>query len=177
MQYEYKLILRILIAILLLTIPFNIFYWLLLKPTLYLSYLPLLTKYKDITIGNDYLLINNNILKFTLACIATATYYLLILLLLLTKNIGFIKLIRMLFSGILLILTFNIIRIDLLIVIYIEYGIIWFNNLHLLFWKFLSSFIVVLIWLYLCYKFKIKNIPAYSDLKFLIKKIRPLKKY
>lgn len=159
-------------AIVLLIIPFNIFYWLLLKPTLYLSYLPLLLKYEDIAIGYDYLLINNNLLRFTMACVATAAYYLFTLLLLLTKDIGFIRLIKMLFSGILLILLFNIARIDLLIIVYLVYGINWFNNLHLFFWKFLSTIVVVLIWIYLCSKFKIKNIPAYSDLKFLIGKLK-----
>ncbi|MBI2673204.1 hypothetical protein HYX19_03010 [Candidatus Woesearchaeota archaeon] len=76
------------------------------------------------------------------------------------------------FSGILLILLLNIIRIDILIFIFLEYGINWFNNLHLFFWKFLSSIAVVLIWIFLCHKFKIKNIPVYSDFKFLMKEIK-----
>lgn len=172
MEYKYRLILRLLTAIILLSIPFNIFYWLLLQPTLYFSYLPLTVKYNNIQIGYDYLMININLLRFTMACIATSAYYLFVILLLLTKDIKFRNLLKIAFSGILLILLLNIIRIDILIFIFLEYGINWFNSLHLLFWKFLSSIAVVLIWIFLCHKFKIKNIPVYSDFKFLMKEIK-----
>ncbi len=172
MEYTYKLILRLLTAIILLSIPFNVFYWLLLKPTLYLSYLPLLLKYNNIQIGYDYLMVNSNLLRFTMACIATSAYYLFVIFLLLTKDIKLRNLLKIAFSGILLILLLNIIRIDILIFIFLEYGVNWFNSLHLFFWKFLSSIAIVLVWIFLCYKFKIKNIPVYSDFKFLIKKIK-----
>jgi hypothetical protein len=48
------------------------------------------------------------------------------------------------------------------------YGSVYFDKVHYFIWYFLSTVIVVLIWIYNVKKFKIKSIPVYSDLKWVI---------
>lgn len=173
MNYTKKLIIRITIAIVLLILPINIFYVIFLKPTLYLSALPFL-KLSPL-IATDSILINNAILMFNPACIATSAYYLLTILTLLTKNINLKKSIILIISGSLLIFIANIIRIDLLIFFFLKNNINLFQSLHFLFWKILSSLYVVLIWILLTKKLKIKQIPAVSDVKYLLSKTKIFK--
>src|SRR3989344_1881903 len=76
------------------------------------------------------------------------------------------------FVGSLLILAMNLIRIDVLIIVLIEKGVNYFETLHLFFWKILSSVYVALVWIFMTYKFKVKEIPVVDDFKTLKKKIR-----
>ncbi len=173
MKYPQKLITRLIIAILLLIIPINIFYLLLLKPTLYLSALPFLKLLPVIT--KDSIIINNTILFFNQACIATSAYYLLAILILLTKNINLKKSVILFISGSILIFIANIIRIDILIYFFLENQINLFQTLHFLFWKIVSSIYVVIIWIFLTKKLKIKTIPIISDIRYLLSKTKIFK--
>ena len=158
------------LALILLLIPTNIFYFILLKPTLLLSFLTL-NAYNPI-IASDSLIINNEILKFVPACIATSAYYLLAILVLLTKDITPGKALKLFLIGALVIFIANIVRIDILVIALLESGIGWFNRLHLFIWEFLSTIFVAILWIILAKKFDIKTIPVYSDLKHLIRKSR-----
>jgi exosortase/archaeosortase len=104
------------------------------------------------------------------ACIAGSAYYLLFVLNMTTplpikKRLGslifsfsaffVINLLRILFFSLLLLSSFSL-----------------FNLTHLIFWYFLSSIIVFMIWFANIKLFEIKAIPVYSDLKFLYSKIR-----
>lgn len=169
MKYEHKLILRVAIALIILLLPINIFYTIFTKPTLSLAYFSFM-KYSVIE-GNS-LIINERNLSFIPACIGASAYYLLALLILLTKDIRFKQGLYLFFLGIFLIFIMNIIRIDVLIIILLKFGVNWFDKLHVLFWEFFSSIYVALVWIFLIYKFKIKTIPAYSDILALIKKIK-----
>lgn len=170
MDYPKKLVIRIVIALALFLIPINIFYLIYLKPTLVYSFLTL-SVYNPI-LWNDSLIINNDILKFVPACIASIAYYLLAVLILFTKDLSFKKMFQIFVLGSLIIFIANIIRIDLLIIILLEFGVDWFNKLHLLIWRFLSTIFVVIVWIFLTKLFKIKTIPVYSDLKYLWKHSR-----
>ncbi len=165
MRYESGLIIRILLALFLVILPIDLFYLLLLKPTLQASAL-FLGSYNP-TIANDGLIINNVMLKFIPACIATLAYMLLALLILLTKDLSMKKRIALFLTGSFFIFTANIIRIDALIYIYFEYGKDLFNKLHLFIWDILSSIFVAALWIVLTYTFKLKSIPAYDDIKTL----------
>ena len=104
---------------------------------------------------------------FIEACIATYAYYLIILLTLLTKEITLKTRIKIILIGSGLILLMNIIRIFILITITMNYGLYWFDIIHLAFWKFLSGIYVALVWILLVKIYKIKSIPIYDDIKYL----------
>ena len=162
MRYAYRLIIRMFIAFLLFLLPFNIFYIIFLKLTLWLSYLALIGYKPDVFINS--LMINGVLLVFTSACIATSAYYLFTLLVILVKDLKFIDRLRILGLGFLFILLGNVARIVILIVLYLNNSINWFENLHLIFWKFISGAYVALVWIFLSWRFKLEMIPAYSDL-------------
>lgn len=65
----------------------------------------------------------------------------------------------------------NILRIVILLPIYIYYPDL-FDILHKISWYFLSVILVVGIWFFEVKKFEIKEIPFYSDLRFLLKQIK-----
>ena len=172
MRYETKLILRVGTAILLMVIPINIFNLLLQTPTMYASYFPIKLLGYDISINGDLIEIGEHTLRFVAACTATSAYYLLTILILLTKDIKLRRGIKMLVTGALLILLMNVVRIDILLIALMEKGINMFESLHIIFWEFVSSLYVVGVWIFLIRKFKVKTIPAVSDIKELYKKTR-----
>ena len=181
MKYVKDLAVRISIAILLLIIPFNIFYFLLSQATLQSSLPFLYLLGYSISVEGYTLLIDSHILKFVPACVATSAYYLLTLLVLLTKDIKLKDRFCLVLYGSFLIFLMNIIRIDILLYVLIEFGKNWFDKIHIFFWHLISSVYVALVWIFLAYKFKVKSIPVYSDFKFLLSqsifvKKKPLKK-
>ena len=175
MNYKERLIIRIFIALILFIIPYNIINFILLKLTLYGSYPLLLLKYNPI-INNNGFIIDKSILNIISACVATSAYYLLFMLIIFTKDIKLKTSINLFLLGSFLILIANILRIDVLIYIFLEYGRNFFDKFHIFFWQFTSSVYVALIWIFLIWKFKIKNIPIYSDIIYLLSIIK-LKKH
>ncbi len=100
------------------------------------------------------------------ACVSGAGYYLLLILNLSTPKIKFNKRMKMIFLSFGCFLILNIARIFFLSIAYIN-GYSWFDFTHKLFWYLGSSIFVVGIWFAEVKLFKIKQIPFYSDLKFL----------
>ena len=168
MDYYNKLILRVFISLAIVLLPIDLFYFLLLKPTLYTSSI-FLSQYVP-RITEDSLIINNVALKFIPACIATLAYVLLLLLVLLTKDIGFKNGAKIFLSGAIIIFIANIIRIDSLIYVYFEYGSNIFDRLHLFIWQFLSGIFVAAVWIFLSHVYKIKAIPIYDDIAELYRR-------
>lgn len=164
------LLARVCIAILLLIIPVNIFYLLFAKITL-LGSLPFiyLSGY-SFNVEGYTLVLNGQNLEFVSACIATSAYYLLALLILLTKDLKLKDRFYMFLSGCLLILFMNVIRIDILLYLLEEFSENWFGKLHIFFWHFVSSVYVAAVWIFLAYRFKVKSVPVYSDFRFLLSK-------
>ncbi len=165
MKYQFKLILRLLII---LTFPISLFYKLFTPLTIYpvyfffkiINYQPELIK--------DFMIIKEVPLMFIPACIAASAYYLLLILILLTKDIKLKTRIKMFILGSFMILTANIIRIIILILILIHLGVNWFETVHLFFWRLIASLVVAIVWIILIKKYKIKSIPIYSDFKYLL---------
>lgn len=168
MKYIKGLIFRVFIAILLLVIPVNVFYFLFSKITLFGS-LPLFYFLGySIEVRSYTLFLDGHVLDFIPACVATSAYYLLTLLVLLTKDVKLKTRAYLFLSGSFLILLMNIIRIDILLYVLLNMGENWFEKAHIFFWQFLSSIYVAAVWIFLTYKFKVKSIPVYSDFKFLL---------
>ena len=98
-------------------------------------------------------------------------YYLLLLLTTLTKDIKLEKRLKIFFYGSLTIFIINIIRIVFLIILLDNKSYNLFKASHNFFWSIIASILVASIWIYLTKKYKIRSIPIYSDLKYLLKKI------
>ena len=104
------------------------------------------------------------------ACVAVSAYLLLIILNLATPMTREQRTKSLIFSWFTL-LIFNVLRIFIFSLLFIN-NYIYFDILHKFFWYFLSIIVVVGIWFLSVYLFKIKEIPAYSDFKYLIKLIK-----
>jgi len=169
-RYAFKLAARITIALILMLIPFNIFYFLFLKPTIY-STMPL---YSGLIreIGGDFIIIKYYKLNFVKACIASSAYYLLAILILLTKGMNIKKAVYIFLLGTFILFAGNLVRINFLIFILLSYGKNFFEEFHIIIWEFLSTIFVFLTWILLIRIFKIKKIPVYSDIEYLIFKIK-----
>ena len=175
MKYHYNLILRIFIAPI---IRPEWLYYLLTWVTIIVPYivLPVFGYSVKLIYSTPSLLVNGVEFEFIQACIATSAYYLLILLILTTKDIGFKKSIKMLLLGSFLILLMNVLRIILLMLIVLNLGENWFEIVHITFWYFVSSVYVFLVWIFLIKKFNVHNIPIYSEAKYLINQMKKRRK-
>jgi exosortase/archaeosortase family protein len=177
MKYRTKLIFRLAIAITILLIPYDYINFAFTKITLYPSYLLALLKYSNVVLENNYMIINNTLLRFIPACIGASAYCFLLVIILLTKDIKLKTRINLFLLGSLLILILNMIRIEVLIYILMKYGSDLFRTARESFWMFISGVYVAIVWLFLTWKFKIKTIPVYSDLRYLCKKLKKTKLY
>ena len=155
-----------LFGILLVTLNFNLFYVILTPITLYLSYFLANLFYDAVIVGNS---IGVNGFGFNIidACVAGAAYYLLFLLVMGLKECSWIKRAKMFFSGALILLVVNVIRILILILLNIELGHNYFEAVHLVFWNFMSGVFIFLIWIFLIKRFKAGGVPFLSDIKYL----------
>jgi len=149
-------------------------------PNLYLFYLIFtpLTIYPVYFILNIFFeaSINQNIIQFSdssieliSACIAGAAYYLLLILNLSTPKIKFKKRIKLILSSFIIFLILNILRIFLLSLLFYS-GSNYFDIAHKIFWYAISTVFVVGIWFFQVKYYKIKQIPFYSDIKYLLDK-------
>lgn len=102
------------------------------------------------------------------ACIAGSAYYLLLIFNLSTPGIKFSHRLKMIFFSFLIFLVANLIRIFLLTIIYMA-GSPLFDITHKILWYAGSTILVIAIWFYQIRIYKLKEIPFYSDLRFLYK--------
>ena len=125
----------------------------------------------SVSLVSDTIIIINNQLPIQLipACIAGAAYYLLLVLNLSTPEIKLKKRIKAIIFSFSVFLVLNVLRIVLLANLALS-GSPYFDVTHTLFWYGVSTIFVVGIWFTEVMIFKIKEIPCYSDLKFLYEK-------
>jgi len=144
----------------------GIFYLVLTPLTIYPVYL-LLNIFFDLYLaGNLIVVIGHFPIEIVNSCIAGSAYSLLLILNLATLNIKFKDRIKIFITSFLALLIINILRIFFLSILFVNDSV-WFDFLHKLFWGLLSTLFVTGIWFIELKKFKIKNIPFFSDLKFL----------
>lgn len=124
---------------------------------------------------DSYLITFNNYIKFTPACAAISAYFLLLLLTISTKDIKLLTRTKIFLLGSLILFIINLIRILTLLFILERYGFNLFQQIHNFLWIFLGSLLVALTWILLTHHYKIKSIPIYSDLKYLLKQINIFK--
>jgi len=125
--------------------------------------------YSNILVYNQNILINSSIvIEIIPACVAGSAY-LLLLILNLSVSMDLKKRIYSIFLSFIILFAFNSLRIVLFAILF-ENSFYLFDFTHKLFWYFLSTLFVVLIWFFIVKLFKIKEIPVYSDMRYLILK-------
>src|SRR3989344_7679756 len=161
MSYYRNLVVR-------LAVPFIISYQVLneifYNATIYVPYfLMKLANYQVIMI-QPYLITQNNYIRFSEACAAVSAYFLLLLLVVFTKDIKIKARIKIFLIGSLIIFSVNVARILLLIFILEKKGFSAFQQSHDVFWIIFGSFAVAFTWIFLTRFYKIKSVPVYSDM-------------
>ncbi|MBM3247615.1 pacearchaeosortase [Candidatus Pacearchaeota archaeon] len=149
-----------------------IFYNLFLKLTIY-PVNTILGLFYDTNIQFNQILIGDKIIEIISACVAVSAYFLLLCLNLLTPAIR--RRLTSIVLSFVLLLLFNILRIFLLSVLFVQ-EYVYFDTLHKTLWYSLNLIIVAGIWFLTAYLFKVKSIPVYSDFKFLFQLIKKSKK-
>lgn len=127
--------------------------------------------YTDVFIYNESISINSNVvIQIIPACVAGSAY-LLLLILNLSVSMNLRKRAYSIIFSFIILFIFNILRIFLLAILF-ENNFYLFDLAHKIFWYFLSTLFVVLIWFFIVKSFSIKEIPVYSDIISLIKKTK-----
>lgn len=165
------MIIRYLLLLVFSIIGLEVFYFIFEPLTKYPVYWLLSIFYSASLTNSTIFLSESYPLVFVGACIAGSAYLLFLILNLSTPNIRFFKRLKLLGIAFGSFLVLNILRIFIL-------GFLVVNNapsydfIHSFFWYFLSTGFVIGIWFFEVKKFKIKKIPFYSDIKYLLNKTR-----
>lgn len=172
--FIYSIFIRYLILLIAALPSFWIFYFVFTPLTLYPVYL-ILSLFFDITISGTtiFLFLGDFVhpIEIVDACIAGSAYYLLLIFNLSIPNIKLSKTLKMIGFAFLSFLIINVFRIVILSAIFIlKPGL--FDISHKLSWYIGSIILVVGIWFLEVKKFKIKEIPFYSDVKSISKHIK-----
>jgi len=163
----YSLILRYLIIFLVGLSNLWVFYKLFTSPTIFLVS-KALGLFESVHVLQDILIYGESIIQIIPACVAGSAYYLLFILCLAIPNLRLVKRVLILIFSFGLLFLINVFRIVFLVLIR---GSFYFETIHLLFWYILSTIFVVLIWILCVRIFSIKEIPIYSDIRFLVNNI------
>lgn len=167
-KYLLGLAARLLLAILLAVNSLAIFYFVFTPLTVFPSFW-LIKLFYPITIDGRMFFYSNFIIEIVNACVAGSAYYLFVLMNLTTKGIDIKTRIKAFVFGALSLLTLNVLRIVILVLILFGIGSHAFNQIHLSFWVVGSTIFVFGIWILTIKIFKIKEIPIYSDFKEVLK--------
>lgn len=148
---------------------FKIFYLIFSPLTIWLTYFSIKLFVPSATLSQYKIYTPFSTLTFIDACIAASAYLLLSILILTTKGIRFRQRLFYFVIGSILILSFNIVRINILVYFLYVSKTNLYETFHMIFWKFLSTIFVFLTWVFLITKFNIIHIPIFSDFKALKK--------
>lgn len=141
------------------------------KPlTFYSSYVVTSVFADTVFVAHDTFRIGVEEFLFVPACAAVLAYVLLYVLILFTRGISFRLGLKIALVGSVVIFLVNLLRIELLIFVLLEYGKNYFQTLHLFLWKFVSTVFVALLWIYFVLRHSIKEVPFYGDITFIFKK-------
>lgn len=146
-----------------------IFYFIFSPITIYLTAFLLKIFFQTSITGDLIVLKNNFLIQMIEACVAGSAYYLLLILNLSIPKINIKKRIKMICFAFGSFLIVNILRIIILTIIF-SYKVSWFPLVHEILWYVGGVILIVGIWFLEVKLFKIKQIPFYTDMKFLYKK-------
>ncbi len=158
------------IILLILAVSLFLFYKVLTPLTVY-STAYFLKLFYSVSILKDLIIVNSKtFIQIIPACVAGSAYLFLLILNLLTPMKPKQRIYSILFS-ISLLFIINLLRI-ITLSFFVIHDSQFFDFTHKLFWYLLSTVFIVGIWLLTIKLFKIKNIPAHTDIKYLIKNIK-----
>ncbi|MBS3086236.1 pacearchaeosortase [Candidatus Pacearchaeota archaeon] len=160
--------LRYLILILVAFPSLWIFYFIFTPLTVYPVHFLLNLFFPVSLISETIILVQEIPIEIIEACVAGSAYYFLLILNLTTSGIKTKTRVYMILFAFFLFLIINIIRIFFLSLLAIS-GSSFFDITHIVFWYALSTLFVIGIWFIQVKVFRIKEIPIYSDIKFLYK--------
>ena len=146
-----------------------IFYFIFTPLTVYPVYFLLNLFFVASLSGNVINIINIISIEMIPACIAGSAYYLLLILNLSIQKLNLKKRSNLILFTFLFFLIMNILRVFLLSLLAIS-GSPWFDITHKIFWYVGSIIFVIGIWFAGVKLFRIREIPFYSDIRFLYKK-------
>ncbi len=169
-NYLKNFILRYLILILFALPGLHIFYWIFTPLTVYPVYWIFNIFYNALLNGTT-IFIDSIPLEIVGPCVAGSAYFLLLILNLSVPNISCKKRVNSLLFSFGVLLALNIVRIVVLGILYVN-DIPSFALIHKILWYLGSTIFVVGIWFWEIKKFKIKEIPFYTDFKILSKQIK-----
>ena len=140
-------------------------FYLILTPITIFVFYHLISIFVATSLTRAGILIGNYVVEIIKPCVSAAGYYLLFILGMTTRvksNIRFKAIITAfgIFFG------FNILR---LVILTFFIGSSSFELMHWIFWHFISTIFVVITWFIVVKIYKIKEIPVYSDMKYLQK--------
>jgi len=144
----------------------SLFYFLFSNLTISVVY-KILSSFFNASLSKNIILINNYSIEIIGACIAGAGYYLFLILSFSIPKISLIKRIFLTLFCWSFFFLINLIRIVLLSFLLVS-GNSYFDLTHNLFWFFGSTLFIVLIWILAVKIFKIKSVPFYDDLIYLL---------
>lgn len=145
-----------------------LFYLIFTPLTVYPVYF-LFSLFFDTVLQGNIIFVGEKSMELIGACIAGSAYFLLLILNLSTPKINFEKRIKIIAFSFAVFLLINILRIFVFGLIFF-YEFAWFDIAHEIFWYIGSIAFVIGIWFGGVKLFKIKEIPFYSDIKFIYKK-------
>lgn len=171
-NFVYSLLIRYFLLLITAIPSFWIFYFIFTPLTIYPVYIILSLFFNTYLFGNVIFLGNSfSPIEIIDACIAGSAYYLLLIFNLSIPNIQFVQRVKMVFFAFFSFLAVNILRIVILSVIFILKPSM-FDITHKLSWYIVSIIFVVGIWFIEVKKFKIKEIPFYSDIQSILRYIK-----
>ena len=172
MKNSYRSILsRYAILLFLAIFGLSFFYFLFTPLTIHPIYFLFKLFFKEVSLtGITILIYQIYPIEIVGACVGGSAYYLLTILSLSTPEIKIKKRIKALIISYFAFLIINLIRIFVLGIMFVE-GSSALDVAHKAFWYLGSTLFVISIWFAEVKYFKIKEIPFYSDIKFLIRNI------
>lgn len=164
----YKDIIIRYISILILTFLFlsNTFQYYLSKVLTFTTY-QILNLFYNVSLENNTIYYNNDQFLIIKACLGISAYILLTFFFLSLKENSTKALIYSLITFTIL----NQIRIIILTIIHIEFGVQTFNNIHLIFYEGLTGILTGITYVFFYKQQKLRSKPIFDDLKEIFKKI------
>jgi exosortase/archaeosortase family protein len=119
----------------------------------------------EVAISGNGFVVNGVFFELVTACVGGSAFYLLLILILSSRDVNYIDRIKMILLSFFILYVFNVFRIVLMVYMY---GSFYYEFTHWFLWYFISTLFVVILWFWISWLFKVKSVPVYSDFRFLL---------
>jgi exosortase/archaeosortase family protein len=160
----FEVIVRYLIVVVLGLGNLSLFY-VVLKPLTLWGVSSLLGLFSDVVVLTNGFVYDGVFFELVSACVGGSAFYLLFIFIMSSRDIVWLRRLKMIVFAFLLLYVFNVLRI-VFMAVFVDS--VYFDVFHLGIWYFVSTVFVVLIWFLMVWLFGVKSIPVYSDFKFIV---------